>query len=98
MEAFTPITPLPGAAFSHSATSPRRPEDTPRPGPPPATLVHPRRGGRAVECGGLENRFGLLGPTRVQIPPPPLIEPKHRTVQAFWLYPRPASPRFLYPL
>jgi hypothetical protein len=30
------------------------------------------RGGRAVECGGLENRFGLLGPTRVQIPPPPL--------------------------
>jgi hypothetical protein len=32
----------------------------------------PRRGGRAVECGGLENRFGPLGPTRVQIPPPPL--------------------------
>src|ERR1044072_5013025 len=31
-----------------------------------------RRGGRAVECGGLENRFGPLGPTRVQIPPPPL--------------------------
>src|SRR5438477_9362485 len=31
----------------------------------------PRRGGRAVECGGLENRFGPLGPTRVQIPPPP---------------------------
>ena len=24
---------------------------------------------------GLENRFGLLGPTRVQIPPPPLTEP-----------------------
>ena len=37
-----------------------------------ATLAYPRRGGRAVECGGLENRFGLLGPTRVQIPPPPL--------------------------
>ena len=36
------------------------------------TLCVPRRGGRAVECGGLENRFGLLGPTRVQIPPPPL--------------------------
>ena len=35
------------------------------------TLCVPRRGGRAVECGGLENRFGLLGPTRVQIPPPP---------------------------
>ena len=31
----------------------------------------PRRGGRAVECGGLENRFGRFRPTRVQIPPPP---------------------------
>src|SRR6202522_1032756 len=30
------------------------------------------RGGRAVECGGLENRFGGQPPTRVQIPPPPL--------------------------
>src|SRR5213078_3076361 len=30
------------------------------------------RGGRAVECGGLENRFGRSRPTRVQIPPPPL--------------------------
>ena len=30
-----------------------------------------RRGGRAVECGGLENRFGRFRPTRVQIPPPP---------------------------
>ena len=29
------------------------------------------RGGRAVECGGLENRFGPLGPTRVRISPPP---------------------------
>ena len=34
--------------------------------------VPPRRGGRAVECGGLENRYGPLGPSRVQIPPPPL--------------------------
>src|SRR4029077_12066862 len=41
-----------------------------------ATLAYPRRGGRAVECGGLENRFGLLGPTRVQIPPPPLNRAK----------------------
>src|SRR5919198_5718422 len=32
-----------------------------------------RRGGRAVECGGLENRFGRFRPTRVQIPPPPLL-------------------------
>ena len=34
--------------------------------------VPARRGGRAVECGGLENRYGPLGPSRVQIPPPPL--------------------------
>src|SRR5882672_8730801 len=39
---------------------------------PSLRCTRPRRGGRAVECGGLENRFGLLGPTRVQIPPPPL--------------------------
>ena len=32
----------------------------------------PRRGGRAVECGGLENRYPSLGGSRVQIPPPPL--------------------------
>src|SRR3954463_1600474 len=31
-----------------------------------------RRGGRAVECGGLENRYPSLGGSRVQIPPPPL--------------------------
>jgi hypothetical protein len=35
-----------------------------------------RRGGRAVECGGLENRFGRFRPTRVQIPPPPLLTEK----------------------
>ena len=33
-----------------------------------------RRGGRAVECGGLENRYPSLGGSRVQIPPPPLFE------------------------
>ena len=27
---------------------------------------------RPFGCGGLENRFGPLGPTRVRIPPPPL--------------------------
>src|SRR5207247_2048523 len=27
---------------------------------------------------GLENRFGLLGPTRVQIPPPPLNQAEPR--------------------
>src|SRR6476659_4723844 len=37
----------------------------------PVPLEEPRRGGRAVECGGLENRFGRFRPTRVQIPPPP---------------------------
>jgi hypothetical protein len=46
-----------------------------RPGLPNRVPLPLRRGGRAVECGGLENRFGLLGPTRVQIPPPPLTEP-----------------------
>ena len=30
------------------------------------------RGGRAVECGGLENRYPSFGGSRVQIPPPPL--------------------------
>src|SRR5262249_587739 len=31
-----------------------------------------RRGGRAVECAGLENRYGRLRPSRVRIPPSPL--------------------------
>jgi len=35
-----------------------------------------RRGGRAVECGGLENRYPSLGGSRVQIPPPPLYPGK----------------------
>ena len=30
------------------------------------------RGGRAVKCGGLENRLGFFRPTWVRIPPPPL--------------------------
>src|SRR5437870_6867204 len=38
---------------------------------PPRLCAHPRRGGRAVECGGLENRYPSLGGSRVQIPPPP---------------------------
>src|SRR5215813_3594417 len=38
---------------------------------PPRFCAHPRRGGRAVECGGLENRYPSLGGSRVQIPPPP---------------------------
>ena len=37
----------------------------------PLPVPH-RRGGRAVECAGLENRFGSFGPTRVRIPPSPL--------------------------
>jgi hypothetical protein len=40
----------------------------------------PRRGGRAVECGGLENRYPSLGGSRVQIPPPPLYQAETRTV------------------
>jgi hypothetical protein len=35
-------------------------------------------GRERVECGGLENRFGPLGPTRVQIPPPPLNQAESR--------------------
>ena len=31
-----------------------------------------RRGGRAVECAGLENRYGRFRPSRVRIPPSPL--------------------------
>ena len=31
-----------------------------------------RRGGRAVECAGLENRYGPFGPSGVRIPPSPL--------------------------
>src|SRR5881392_1985348 len=38
--------------------------------------VRARRGGRAVECGGLENRYPSLGGSRVQIPPPPLAGAK----------------------
>src|SRR5207244_1875796 len=37
-----------------------------------------RRGGRAVECGGLENRYPSLGGSRVQIPPPPLDRARSR--------------------
>src|SRR4029079_2265801 len=44
---------------------------------PPRFCAHPRRGGRAVECGGLENRYPSLGGSRVQIPPPPLLPPEH---------------------
>src|SRR6201988_4580119 len=42
---------------------------------PPRFCAHPRRGGRAVECGGLENRYPSLGGSRVQIPPPPPYPP-----------------------
>ena len=31
----------------------------------------------------LENRFGPLGPTRVQIPPPPLFRPTNRDLDLF---------------
>src|SRR5712691_10982387 len=48
--------------------------------PSPFTAYHarPRRGGRAVECGGLENRYPSLGGSRVQIPPPPPQSPAAR--------------------
>src|SRR4051812_29673795 len=50
---------------------------------PPRFCAHPRRGGRAVECGGLENRYPSLGGSRVQIPPPPLFMPKSMWVIGF---------------
>src|SRR5919201_3746163 len=43
---------------------------------PPRVCAHPRRGCRAVECGGLENRYPSLGGPRVQIPRPPLLRPE----------------------
>ena len=46
-----------------------------------ATLSVARRGGRAVECGGLENRYGSLGSSRVQIPPSPLRRTEPRLVR-----------------
>ena len=43
------------------------------PGAPVAlTCAANRRGGRAVECAGLENRYGRFRPSRVRIPPSPL--------------------------
>src|SRR3954466_7910497 len=58
-------------SLDHSDTSP---SDAQRTAPPRPPRYHPprRRGGRAVECGGLENRYPSLGGSRVQIPPPPL--------------------------
>src|SRR5919201_7063313 len=57
-------------ASQHCSLGLRRASDEPEPRRSEVTCIS-RRGGRAVECGGLENRFGPLGPTRVQIPPPP---------------------------
>ena len=51
------------------------------PGSERATLSVARRGGRAVECGGLENRYGSLGSSRVQIPPSPLIRAGTRSTR-----------------
>jgi len=56
---------------------------------------------RTFMVGGLENRFGLLGPTRVQIPPPPLEQARkrrlagtsERTFLACWLERWPAATR-----
>jgi hypothetical protein len=66
-----PAAPLPSPLRTPSAGFPFRRSTARRRGAL-GTMQPSRRGGRAVECGGLENRFGLLGPTRVQIPPPPL--------------------------
>src|SRR5579884_1086235 len=50
---------------------------------PPCRCAHPRRGGRAVECGGLENRYPSFGGSRVQIPPPPLRKPAPPQTRGF---------------
>jgi hypothetical protein len=52
----------------------------------------PRRGGRAVECGGLENRYPSLGGSRVQIPPPPLEQAKNGPIPAVSARSRADSP------
>src|SRR5437588_11926749 len=48
---------------------------------PPRFCAHPRRGGRAVECAGLANRYPSLGGSRVQIPPPPLGRSRPASVE-----------------
>ena len=68
-----------------------------RDGQPPqrgrGTLVPARRGGRAVECGGLENRYGSLGSSRVQIPPSPLNSRKPASRAGFRLASRASRAR-----
>ena len=51
-----------------------------------------RRGGRAVECGGLENRYRRFRRSRVQIPPPPLVKPKPPLKRGFCLGDRQGGP------
>src|SRR6478609_7299590 len=67
---------LPSAVSAGFGTScgPEVPPTCERPSP----IAHRADSGqrRTVGSGGLENRFGPLGPTRVQIPPPPLLKPK----------------------
>ena len=60
----------------HRARSRRRPRQQPPDRRRYAFIRSTRRGGRAVECGGLENRYASLGVSRVQIPPSPLLEPE----------------------
>ena len=50
--------------------------------------LHPmRRGGRVVECGGLENRFTGNPVTRVRIPPPPPRDFRFLQLQGPFLFP-----------
>src|SRR5213082_1756169 len=71
---FPPCAPFLRASGSPSVAAPRG-SAVSRGGTGSGRATMPRRtrrGGRAVECGGLENRYPSLGGSRVQIPPPPL--------------------------
>src|SRR5436190_2179409 len=71
---FPPYAPFLRASGSPSVAAPRE-SAVSRGGTGSGRATMPRRtrrGGRAVECGGLENRYPSLGGSRVQIPPPPL--------------------------
>ena len=49
----------------------------------PCLIAARRRGGRAVECAGLENRYGRFRPSRVRIPPSPLVVREYASTRAW---------------
>src|SRR5438874_10200735 len=80
---FPPCAPFLRASGSPSVAAPRG-SAVSRGGTGSGRATMPRRtrrGGRAVECGGLENRYPSLGGSRVQIPPPPLGRSRPASVE-----------------